>query len=148
MRKRFDRYTRLCVRDASALMNDPIPEIQPYYVSIKAKVWAGVEGARCRRYYIVTYEIERRKFSSIKTRLIIAYPATNASSPRHDSSPTREGGETKRSRGNHFVVLIEATNATTRVRHSRPADLRSGRAIIRDFLPAINVRHVDRKSVV
>lgn len=96
MRKRFDRYA--FVRAWRVSVDErPDPRDTTLLRLYKGEGLGDVEGARRRRYYIVTYGIERRKFSSIKTRLIIAFPATNASSPRHSSS-AREGGETKRSR--------------------------------------------------
>jgi len=139
MRKRFDRYA--FVRAWRVSVDErPDPRDTTLLCLYKGEGLAGVEGARRWRYYIVTYGIERRKFSSIKTRLITAFPATSVSS-RHDPARLDEGGETKRTR-EPLCCADRSNNATTRVRHSRPADLRSGRAIIRDFLPAINVRHV------
>jgi len=97
MRKRFDRYA--FVRAWRVSVDErPDPRDTTLLRLYKGEGLAGVEGARRWRYYIVTYGIERRKFSSIKTRLITALPATSVS-PRHDPARLDEGGETKRNEG-------------------------------------------------
>lgn len=76
--------------------------------------------------------------------------ATNVSLKAEENAAEEGGGgggggaergqKTKSARG-HFVAN-RSNNATTPGRRSRPVDLRSDPAIIRDFLPAINVCHV------
>lgn len=95
MRKRFDRYAFVRAWRVSV---DERPDPRDTLLHLyKSEGLGGMEGARRWRYYIVTYGIERRKFSSIKTRLITALAVTNASprrDPRLDSRRRRnKGGE-------------------------------------------------------
>lgn len=127
------------MRDASALMNDPIPEIQPYYVSIRRR--PGRRGRSATLTLLHSYIRDRASEVFIdKNSINHGVPRDKRLASPRPVARLLAKDEKQRGRGEPLCCADRSNNATTRVRHSRPADLRSGRAIIRDFLPARNKR--------
>lgn len=94
-------------------MNDPIPEIQPYYVSIKAKAWAAWKESAT---LTLLHSYVRDRASEVfidKNSINHRVPCDKRLASLGDSGLTRERGETKRAKGNHFVA-DRGNNAMTR----------------------------------
>lgn len=120
------------MRDASALMNDPIADTTPLRLYIGEGLAEGAARySALTLYYTVVRRKARHKFSSIKTRLITSR-----------SRPPRLSKETKKAE-KATLLLIEATTSDAATSDVRvPLIYEPTSRLFGDFLPAINVRHV------